>query len=752
MTPEPNWTERFTPLRLALLIALLLFIEYPEVVLGTHSFFYRDFGLFTYPIAHFTRESFWRGEAPLWNPLNNCGVPFLAQWNTMVCYPFSWIYILLPLPWSLDLFCLGHLVLAGVTMQALAFRWTGNRFAASVAGLAFALNGLTLSSLMWTSTTAALAWFPLVVLWVEQAWRRGGRSIVLAAAAGAMQMLASTPEVILLTWLVLAMLWAGQTLQPEVPLKKLALRFIFVVALVFGLSAVQLLPFLEFLHHSQRNSGMSGADVWAMPAWGWLNFIVPLFRCSPSLLGVWSQNEQQWISSYYLGIGVVALAGIAAGQIKTRRVSLLTVLALAGGWLAMGDRGILYSLLKQVVPLAGMARYPVKFVVLTAFALPLLAAFAVNRLTGEPATHRVRRGFFSAGTILTAAIGMILVAAEILPRANEPAWLVFQNGAVRALFLVLILAAVFRLAKASDARRGRLGLGILLLLGFDVLTHTPRQNPTVANLAYGPLPPPMSALPRLGASRAMVSPAAQVWLGSAAVSDALADFTGRRRALFQNLNLLEDVPKVNGFFPLNLQANQEVMAQIYTPTNSPEGLLDYLGVAQVTSATNFFEWTLRQDFLPLITAGQKPIFADAGKTLAALAAANFNPRAEVYLPPEASDAVSYSNLGGVNVSDEKVSARRITAKIMAAAPVLVVVAQSYYPCWRAYVDGQPVRIWRANHAFQAVQIPAGSHELKLVYEDRQFHFGVAISVATLAGCGLFGVWPRRRAIISPPPW
>jgi hypothetical protein len=67
---------------------------------------------------------------PLWNPLNNCGMPFLAQWNTLSLYPLSLIYLLLPMPWSLGIFCLAHLFLAGMGMYYLAFRWTGHRLAA----------------------------------------------------------------------------------------------------------------------------------------------------------------------------------------------------------------------------------------------------------------------------------------------------------------------------------------------------------------------------------------------------------------------------------------------------------------------------------------------------------------------------------------------------------------------------------------------------------------------------------------------
>ena len=58
------------------------------------------------------------------------------------------------------------------------------------------------------------------------------------------------------------------------------------------------------------------------------------------------------------------------------------------------------------------------------------------------------------------------------------------------------------------------------------------------------------------------------------------------------------------------------------------------------------------------------------------------------------------------------------------------------------MDGKPVRLWRANHAFQALEVPEGRHEVKLVYEDRLFYLGAAVSLVTLAGCVM--VWLRRR--------
>ena len=140
LTPAPAETAVFrpvdawfTPGRFAAILAILTLAMFPGVVLGGRTFFYRDFSIFAYPLAQYHRDCFWRAEMPLWNPLNNCGLPFAAQWNTMVFYPLSLLYLLFPLPWSLGIFCVLHLYLGGLGMYFLARRWTGYSFLRSAA-------------------------------------------------------------------------------------------------------------------------------------------------------------------------------------------------------------------------------------------------------------------------------------------------------------------------------------------------------------------------------------------------------------------------------------------------------------------------------------------------------------------------------------------------------------------------------------------------------------------------------------------
>ncbi|MDB6124147.1 MAG: hypothetical protein JWQ71_3140 [Pedosphaera sp.] len=740
----------FTPSRLVWLIGFLIFATYPDVVLGTHSFFYRDFGLFSHPVALYHRNSFWQGEVPLWNPFNDCGLPFLAQWNTMALYPFSLFYILLPLPWSLNIYCLGHLLLAGVGMYFLAHRWTGNRLAASVAGLAFAWNGLSIHSIMWTSNLAALAWMPVVVLLAEKAWQNGGRQIVLAALAGGVQMLTGSPEIILLTWLVVGSMALLQGRQKITPAGQILKRLIAVTFLVAGLAAAQILPFLDLLAHSQRNSSYSN-NAWAMPAWGWANLLVPLFHCSPSILGVYSQDEQQWTSSYYMGIGVLALAMLAVWRCRQWRVYALAAFAVGGVVLAMGENTFVYQSIKKVLPLVGVMRYPIKFVAFTVFALPLLAAFALSEYQriSSAAVASTRRHLWLAGTFFAIVVGGILCAAFRHPHTRESVRTTLGSGVGRILFLILILGAVYFLMRSQLARtRGLVGVFILVLVGLDASTHTSKQNPTVPMRVYNDLGVRQNVKARLGESRAMVSPQMQSFMRHAATSNAVDFVVGTRRALYLNSNLFDGIPVVNGFFSIYLKEGAAINGLLYdAPDSPPNPLADFVGASQISSSEGTFDWVERTNFMPMVTAGQKPVIVTDEQALHALSSAEFNPRMAVYLPPNAGGILKVTNGGMARVITRRFSAHQVNAEVEAREPAMVVISQTFYHAWQAYVDEKPTKLWRANYAFQALEVPAGHHHVKLVYEDQFFKWGAIISLGSLALCLLGWVVGGRKKLL-----
>lgn len=238
----------------------------------------------------------------------------------------------------------------------------------------------------------------------------------------------------------------------------------------------------------------------------------------------------------------------------------------------------------------------------------------------------------------------------------------------------------------------------------------------------------MSFLPSPGDSRALVTQPASAMLARFQTADLISYCLGIRGALTQNYNLLEGVPKVDGFSSLRLKEQADILSLVYRGDKQlAEPLADFLGVAQVIFPDNLSAWQARSNYMPLVTVGQQPVFVGQTEILKVLGGDDFEPRRKVYLPLEARGAVRAADVSNATSSALEFSAHRVAFLVQTDVPTMAVVSQSYYHNWRAFVDGQPVRLWRANHAFQALEVPAGRHKVELVYRDRAFMAGAVIS-------------------------
>jgi hypothetical protein len=731
-----NWAE---PQWFALLLAAMVLIPFSDVLLGSSTFVVRDFGLFSMPVATFHRECFWRGEWPLWNPFSCCGTPFLAQFNTLSLYPLSLIYLLLPLTWSLPAFCLFHIYLAGMGMYFLARRWTGSPAGAALVGVVFAFNGLSLNFLMWPSHIATYSWIPWVILLVEMGWREGGTKMFAAPLAAGMQILAGGPETIAFTWLIVLTFAAAVCVREPSTFWTTARRLAVMGSLALCLAAAQLLPTIDLARHSHRDSHFARSD-WAMPLWGWCNFLVPLFRTSP-MEQIVVQPGQYWTSSYYAGIGVVFLAGIGLWRGRRDwRVLLLGIFLVGSLVLALGYNGYVFRWVQRLVPLMGMFQFPVKFVTVTLTVAPLLAAFGVAQYEKQPNVDgkawRLERWW---GASMLALIAVILWVARCWPSGGTGWQEIMRNGLGRALVLVLTFMALAFFVKYPLRRSWSIVLLLALCWG-DVLTHEPWQNPTVESSLFQPGLGVMKAqfdpVPNIAQSRLMMSPYAARQLYYGPDSDVKTNFILDRVVFLANCNLLEDVPKVDGFFSLNIRECDKVLWLLDARTGRKmEDLEDLLGVSQTIAPGKVFDWVPRTNFIPIVSIGQAPVFADGVQALDAIEkdAADF--RTTVYLPTEAGSSVKTVREPRARITAKDFAPAKQSIEVETPAATIVVLGQAYYHNWEASVDGVPTPLWRANYAFEAVAVPAGKHRILLTYKDRAFRWGAGISLAAIMICG-----------------
>jgi hypothetical protein len=95
------------------------------------------------------------------------------------------------------------------------------------------------------------------------------------------------------------------------------------------------------------------------------------------------------------------------------------------------------------------------------------------------------------------------------------------------------------------------------------------------------------------------------------------------------------------------------------------------------------------------------------------------------------------------------AAEEIRLDAIVAASALLILRDTFYPGWQATVDGNPVPIIRANHAFRAVPLDAGTHEVAFRYAPISVYRGAALSVVALAITLGALLWPTRQRSRAP---
>jgi hypothetical protein len=109
----------------------------------------------------------------------------------------------------------------------------------------------------------------------------------------------------------------------------------------------------------------------------------------------------------------------------------------------------------------------------------------------------------------------------------------------------------------------------------------------------------------------------------------------------------------------------------------------------------------------------------------------------VSAPGDSLPAPSTPGTARIEIQDDE----HIRVRVDADRTALLVLVNSWYPGWKASVDGQDRPIHRVDHAFQGVVIEPGSHEVVFRYAPASFLWGAALSLAGIlvigAGSSIF---------------
>ncbi len=93
-----------------------------------------------------------------------------------------------------------------------------------------------------------------------------------------------------------------------------------------------------------------------------------------------------------------------------------------------------------------------------------------------------------------------------------------------------------------------------------------------------------------------------------------------------------------------------------------------------------------------------------------------------------------------NVSFDKYTPNYIKLHVDTASPGLLVISNTYFPGWHAYIDGRKSKVIRTDYAFQGIFVPKGIHEIELDYMSLSFVIGLILSIAGVAAIPLIYIF------------
>ncbi len=100
---------------------------------------------------------------------------------------------------------------------------------------------------------------------------------------------------------------------------------------------------------------------------------------------------------------------------------------------------------------------------------------------------------------------------------------------------------------------------------------------------------------------------------------------------------------------------------------------------------------------------------------------------------------------GSHVSFVRYGLNEVELAVRTPVSGYLVLSDVYYPGWRATVDGVPAEVLRANYVFRAVLLPPGEHTVMMEFVPWTWRVGLAVSIVTWVGLGVWaGVVFRRR--------
>lgn len=785
------------------LVVLTLFFSsilfFYDLLHGRYLLSERDLGPYFIPPRFFWVESIKKGDFPLWNPYQFSGHPFFANPQHAILYPINGLFFLLPFDVAFNAVIILHFFLGGLFtylfLKDLKVNFTGSL----ISGLIFMLSGYLLSVHSLLNCLLSVIWTPLIMMFFRRTIIRPCfKYEVLTAVFITISFLGGGIEIVYGNFFILLFM----VIFPFSPLSLssheedrrqgnwvriwFGVRSLFIVSIIFlFLSAIQLIPFLELWIHSIRGKGISygEATIWSFAPKDILLFFLPdAYGYFLDMKKYWV--TQCWLKTLYTGGFPFILSSFFFIFGKERK--LFFSLMLFSLFLSLGRYNPLYPFIFQYVPFFNGIRYPVKFLYIFILGLSIISGLGFQRLTEfsrEAEPKRLKKALI----ILSLTFGLLLLFLVLFHQKMEyflklrqidiPHFNFIAVNLSNAKRFFFYLALFFLLLRVGYEVKWKAWIKVLLVffLTADLFGNMSFYGKEKTSEYFRKTRILEMISSDQGHFRVFVTPKTTSMDIPILIADTIPlDFLKEKH--LPSMNLPYHLYNIWGIDVIHLKRVDDLYkALIDTPSISATNLLDLYGVKYVISVTLIekdprFELIYsrleglqgkKEDLLKENTIklyrNKNPILRgwlvrdfkvlDQKSIFIALINKEFNPQKEVFFEEEPKWAEGFSDAALQNeVEWMSESNNRLRLLVKAKENAFLVLNDTYFVGWKAFVDGKEEKISRANYNFRAVPLRAGTHQVEFVYDPLSFKLGAVMTFLGIMGCFAMALFTRPREI------
>ncbi len=696
----------------ALIIITIIF--FGKTLTGNEIFVTPDFGGndildAEYPAKFFLSEALKSKQLPLWNPYIAGGFPQLGtitgNFNPINLIIFSSV----PMPLAFNISLALSFLIAGI-FTYLFLRSIGlSRIPSLFAAITFSYSGFFVTQISHFVVVQTLSFLPLGLYLVEVFIQKKKVFLLpLLSIVFGLQILAGFYQIVLyslifiFTYSIFRIFYIS-----EAGTRKWGLLLGICAAVIgsFALSAIQLLPSWELTQISNRKGGVDFEEIKRFPYQfkHLITFIWPYLLGDPRV-GSYPRFSQNWgifwESTGFVGILPIIFAffAILKGLTKSKIILIFTILFVLSLLLMLGKNSPAILLYK--IPPLSFFRVPSRWIVFFAFSLTVLSAIGLEILfkTIESKIKKTFAKTIIAGFILTVAVANILIfAKDYHLRANTQKWLAPPE------------TAQFLQGDTSTFRIITLGNHIVHNEQFlDKGWLKAEEKYSIFRQALDPNWNVVFDINQVDS----YSPV--TFKRDFILSGAIQQFTGISEDKIINIDPLRNLLNIQNvkYFISPFKIAAEDIELVYRTNTQPEYY-----VYQNNSVFPRVYVVNNYQVIPLVTDTLKFLTSQKLKPNTVILEKNLGNRKF----KEATSQAKITNYRNQTVEIET---------DMKEDGILV-LSDSYYPGWKAYVDGRETEILAANINQRAIILEKGEHKVEFVFKPKSFITGAIISLTSV---------------------